>query len=731
MRDVIPSSTHAKLRQAVASAFPLCPQVMEVGLSQEIGSLWSKLSDAVGLTQFNLAASIAPKLGLLHAADLHHIDIGAVLRIPQDLATESCLLPLRFEGDTLVVASALPFDDVGGIDRARFYADCPIRIQVASPEQIFPAIASAYARSAEEQSARVMNQLALRNHADEDTPDGLPTATSPAGAASPRDAMDISAETDSAVVRLAQTLIRQAIEARASDLHIQPHGDGGVCRIRVDGVLYRIAYLPGTVLTPVIRYFKTHSGMDSSTRLIAQDGRQSLTFGQRHFDLRMSVLPANRGERLVIRFLDQGRQFHLGRVGFSMASLQGIRRLLGSASGVVLLTGPTGSGKTSTLYAMLTEINRPGINIITVENPVEYRVPGISQVEINPKAGLTFASALRSILRQDPDVVLVGEIRDEETAQIAMQAALTGHLVLTTLHTNDALGAIPRLMDLGVSPAIIADAVRGVAAQRLVRKLCEKCRQGVTDETTPEEKAFHQVTGERPVYRAVGCDACAQQGYAGRFPVLEVLEITPDLADCIRNIRSDQVNLAEKTRDSFATLSNVVAHRVISGDTTPSEASRVLGQRFWHETAAAFKRPPLAQPFVQGGFSESAGDMPNLLFFSLSEPFARSCEEAFVAQDFRPVIVTNLARLRASMEANEYLDIVVLDLDPGIDDSSVTFMQHLRRLTAWARLPVQLVLRQGDLELARVFRDYGVHDFLFKPVTPQRIAERARNRSLL
>jgi type II secretory ATPase GspE/PulE/Tfp pilus assembly ATPase PilB-like protein len=724
------SPAHAKLRQAVASAFPSCLAVTEVAESQDVGALWNQLAGAVGLTQFDLAASIAPALGLRHAADLTGVDLGVVLRIPQDLATESCLLPLRFEEDALVVACALPFDDVGGIDRARFYADCPVRIQVACPDQIFPAMASAYSRSAEEQSARVMNQLALRNLATEDIPDAHPMATRPASTATARDGMNIGAETDSAVVRLAQTLVRQAIEARASDLHIQPHGDGGVCRIRVDGVLHRIAYLPGTVLSPVIRYFKNHSGMDSSTRLIAQDGRQSLTFGHRHFDLRMSVLPANRGERLVIRFLDQGRQFHLGRIGFSTASLQGIRRLLGSSSGVVLLTGPTGSGKTSTLYAMLTEINRPGINIITVENPVEYRVSGISQVEINPKAGLTFASALRSILRQDPDVVLVGEIRDEETAQIAMQAALTGHLVLTTLHTNDALGAIPRLMDLGVSPAIIADAVRGVAAQRLVRKLCEKCRQSVPDQANPEEKAFHQVTGERPVYRAVGCDACAQQGFAGRFPVLEVLEITPELSQSIRNIRSGSGNLSDNAPDNFSLLSNVVAHRVISGDTTPGEAARVLGQRFWQETAAAFKRPALAQPIVQGGFADSAGDAPNLLFFSLSEPFARSCEQAFIAHDFRPLIVTSLALLRSSIEANEYLDIVVLDLDPGVDDHSITLLQHLRRLTAWARLPVQLVLRQSDQNLARLLRDYGEHDLIYKPVTPQRIAERARNRSL-
>jgi type II secretory ATPase GspE/PulE/Tfp pilus assembly ATPase PilB-like protein/CheY-like chemotaxis protein len=721
---------HAMLRQAVASAFPACKGVMDVADAQDISSLWTQLSEVVGLTPFKLADSIATVLGLKHAVDLSQIDLGAVLRIPQDLATAGCLLPIGFEGDTLVLASALPFDGVGGIDRVRFFAGCPIRTLVASPDQLFPAIASTYSRSAEEQSAKVMNQLALSNLSPEETP-GTNEESPPTPSTNPsRGVMDIAVESDSAVVRLAQTLIRRAIEARASDLHIQPHGDGGVCRIRVDGVLHRIAYLPGTVLAPVIRYFKTHSGMDSSTRLIAQDGRQSLTFGQRQFDLRLSVLPANGGERLVIRFLDQGRQFHLGRVGFSMASLQGIRRLLGSSSGVVLLTGPTGSGKTSTLYAMLTEINHPGINIITVENPVEYRVPGISQVEINPKAGLTFASALRSILRQDPDVVLVGEIRDEETAQIAMQAALTGHLVLSTLHTNDALGAIPRLMDLGISPAIIADALHGVAAQRLVRKVCERCRQPVTDELTPEEKAFQQVTGELPVYRAVGCDACAQQGFSGRFPVLEVLEITPKIAEDIRNIRSDQANLAEKTQGSFATLSNVVAHRVISGDTTAGEASRVLGQRFWQETAAAFKRPSLSQPFIQGSFTENNSDAPNLLFFSLSEPFARSCEKAFIAQDFRPLIVTSLAQLRGFIESNAYLDIVVLDVDPGVDDHSLAFMQHLRRLTAWARLPVQLVLRQGDEELARVFRDHGVHDLVFKPVTPERIAERARSRSL-
>ncbi|MEY3125032.1 MAG: hypothetical protein RLZZ573_1552, partial [Pseudomonadota bacterium] len=534
----IEPTAHSRLRHVVASAFPASAGVAEVQGNASVAALWTQLASAVGRTQAELADAVANLLGLELASDLSDVDMGAVLRIPLDLATEACMLPLGFDGDTLLLVSALPFDDDGGVDMARFVADCPVRIKVAPPEQIYPAIAKAYARSALEQSNRVMNQLALRNLAADDTPapgDAPPAPSPEKTAGKARDVLDINTDTDSAVVRLAQTLVKQAIEAKASDLHIQPHGDGGVCRIRVDGVLHRIAYMPGNVLPPIIRYFKANSGMDSSNRLIAQDGRQSLTYGDRHFDLRISVLPANRGERLVIRFLDQGRQFNLGKVGFSNASLQAIRRLLGSASGVVLLTGPTGSGKTSTLYAMLAEINRPGINIITVENPVEYRVPGISQVEINPKAGLTFASALRSILRQDPDVVLVGEIRDEETAQIAMQAALTGHLVLTTLHTNDALGAIPRLMDLGVSPAIIADAVRGVAAQRLVRKLCEKCRLPLQDDLKPDEKAFVQVTGERPVYRAVGCDACAQQGFAGRFPVLEVLEITPELSEDIRN----------------------------------------------------------------------------------------------------------------------------------------------------------------------------------------------------
>ena len=347
--------------------------------------------------------------------------------------------------------------------------------------------------------------------------------------------------------------------------------------------------MPLNVYEQLIRYLKVRSGMDIANERTPQDGRVNLKMDENVYEIRVSSLPAAGGERIVMRFLAQNRQFSLSNQRFSLAETQALRKMANSTSGLLLMTGPTGSGKTSTLYAMLNEINDIEKNIITVEDPVEYRLTGISQVNINDKQGLTFASALRSILRQDPDIILVGEIRDEETAQIACQAAMTGHLVLSTLHTNDAISSIPRLMDLNVKPTILASALIGAIAQRLCRKLCVVCRMPVTEPLLKEEQAFKTITKIAPAYRAVGCEACINTGYSGRVPISEIIEINSDIRKAIQEKSVADWKVENNELNNLSALSSSAARHIISGDTSVKEAVRVIGNQFWDSMAKEYQ----------------------------------------------------------------------------------------------------------------------------------------------
>ncbi len=408
--------TTSALHILVTRAFPASEALRTLISDQSLVTAWKQLAVAAGVDKWALAGAIAKELSLEAPGSLNSPDPFAAQLLPENLAREYFMLPLREESGVLVVACAAPYDE-NGLQRVHFVTNRTLKVLVVPPDELEWAIVNAYSRLTQLHANQIGTLLW--------TAEGKTVGPDASG--------------EHALVQLARSLLMEAIKARASDIHIQPFSGGGLVRIRVDGVLQRMAFVPGPVLQALLRYFKAQGGMDPTNDRVPQDGRMSLVLGSHDYDLRLSVLPASRGERLVIRFLDQSRVYKLSGAGLSTAAMQSLRKLGANSSGVVLITGPTGSGKTSTLYAMLAEINRTGVSIITVENPVEYRVAGISQVEVNAKAGLTFASALRSILRQDPDIILIGEIRDGETADIAMQAALTGHLVLSTLHTNDAL----------------------------------------------------------------------------------------------------------------------------------------------------------------------------------------------------------------------------------------------------------------------------------------------------
>ena len=323
-------------------------------------------------------------------------------------------------------------------------------------------------------------------------------------------------------------IISEGILSRASDIHIEPEEGGVAVRYRIDGVLRQIMKIPRNAGLPLISRIKIMSSLDIADRLRPQDGRARVAVNGQPIDLRVSTLPAAQGEKVVIRILDSRATVKsLESLGFNPGETAAITTLLQNHEGVILVTGPTGSGKTTTLYSMIRQIQTEGVNIVTVEDPVEYRMQGIVQVQVQEKAGLTFGSALRSILRQDPNVILVGEIRDKETAQIAVQASLTGHLVLSTLHTNDAANAVTRLVDIGVEAYKIAAALRGVIAQRLMRKLCPTCKEVWME--APPEKIRKWISKGTPMYRAAGCPDCAMTGYRGRFSIIEVLTVSPEV----------------------------------------------------------------------------------------------------------------------------------------------------------------------------------------------------------
>ena len=379
------------------------------------------------------------------------------------------------------------------------------------------------------------------------------------------------------VIKLVNLVLFEAAQQKASDIHIQPYEDRLVVRLRIDGVLFDVFDLPKGVQDEVVSRIKVMGRMNIAEKRLPQDGRASVQVGDRVIDLRLSTVPASHGERVVIRLLDKSaRLYTLGELGMDARTLERFRHVIGVEHGLVLVTGPTGSGKTTTLYASLGQINSTERNIITLEDPIEYQLDGISQIQIATKKGMTFASGLRSVLRQDPDIVMVGEIRDHETAVMAIQSALTGHLVFSTLHTNDAASAVTRLLDLGIEPYLVSSSLVGVLAQRLVRRVCTHCaRPYVPDPAELKTLRYEPTAEQRAGFRkGEGCDACRDTGYHGRTGCFELLTVD----DCIRrlvqsNATASEINTAAK-RGGMHSLCEDGLTKVAAGHTTLEEVMR-------------------------------------------------------------------------------------------------------------------------------------------------------------
>ncbi len=385
------------------------------------------------------------------------------------------------------------------------------------------------------------------------------------------DLMD--AEDDAPVIRLINAILGQAVREKASDIHIEPYEDKLSVRFRVDGVLTEVL-TPKLMLAPLLASrIKVMAKMDIAEKRLPQDGRISVKLAGHAIDIRVSTIPSTEGERVVLRLLDkQAGQLQLSQLAMPASVMEGFSRFLARPHGIILVTGPTGSGKSTTLYAALSELNHSSRNILTIEDPVEYRLPGVGQTQVNPRVDMTFARGLRAILRQDPDVVMVGEIRDTETAAIAVQASLTGHLVLSTLHTNTAVGAITRLRDMGIEPFLLSSSLVGVLAQRLVRVLCDHCKQSVA--ASSHECALYTLPADALIYQPGGCGHCNHTGYRGRRGIYELIEIDQALARLVHESRAEQA-IEDYCRGRFPSLGEHGRHRVLAGETSLEEVLRV------------------------------------------------------------------------------------------------------------------------------------------------------------
>lgn len=383
---------------------------------------------------------------------------------------------------------------------------------------------------------------------------------------------------DAPIIKLVNHIISQSIKARASDIHIEPYQDSFKVRYRVDGILYDLLTPPKGIQATLTSRVKVMAKMNIAEKRLPQDGRIDVKVGDQEIDIRVATIPTTFGERVVLRLLNKsGSLLKLPELGLSSDRLDMFERLVKSPNGIILVTGPTGSGKTTTLYAILSTLNKPDINIITIEDPIEYQIKGISQIQVNPKIDLTFANGLRSIVRQDPDIILVGEIRDRETADIAVQSALTGHLVFSTLHTNDSASAITRLVDIGVEPFLIASSVLAVVAQRLVRVLCNVCKEPYTpDDFSLKTLGINTEQAKSTVfYRVKGCPNCFGTGYKGRIGIFEIMEMESNLKSLIlKTYDSNQIKL-EALKRNMVTLRNDGISKVLQGITTIEEVIRV------------------------------------------------------------------------------------------------------------------------------------------------------------
>ena len=488
-----------------------------------------------------------------------NIDPSLLEKIPLTFAKNNLVLPLKREDDHVTVAVGDPSGVFALGDMERLF-NLPVRVVHVGREEVLSAINRFYDRlsGSAQEVIEGLNGESLQS---------IATAWE-----EPRDLIDLTDEAP--VTRLLNSIIFQAVKDRASDIHIEPYERDVEVRFRIDGVLYPVLSPPKILQDAMVSRVKIMANLDIAEKRLPQDGKIRVLVAGKDIDVRVSVIPTSHGERVVMRLLDRKAEIiGLERLGLERGYTRALERLLGKNNGFILVTGPTGSGKTTTLYSALKRIDATRRNIITIEDPVEYQLKGIGQIQVNPRIGLTFASGLRSILRQDPDIIMVGEIRDRETAEIAIQASLTGHLVLSTLHTNDTASAITRLVDMEIEPYLVASSLSCVCAQRLVRVLCERCKEGYTP--SKEEMEIFKIPPKR-LFKPRGCERCFNTGYYGRTGIFEFMVIDRGLRGLILKHQDADTIRRYAVKSGMKTLLADGLNKAVRGITSLEEVLRVI-----------------------------------------------------------------------------------------------------------------------------------------------------------
>ena len=667
---------------------------------------WAQVEAASRLDSAELIERLATALRV-HPALVERAENKALKLVPEKLARRFSVFPMREDDRNLVVATADP-NNLDAEQALSFASGRNVVFALASPTQIEERIAGAYSPDLAVESL-LMRMDAQLADAVEIVDEGAPEQLQ-------------AAELESTpVVRITNLVLREGIMQGASDIHIEPGMEGGVVRFRIDGVMRQHMHLPMQALNRIVSRIKVLTKLDIADRLRPQDGRTRVVVEGKAYDLRISTIPTRDAEKAVIRILRTDGAKTLAASGLPPAELARLRQLLGMRDGIVAVTGPTGSGKTTTLYAAIRELATGDVNVMTVEDPVEYQLAGITQMQIDTKRNVTFASALRAILRQDPDVIFVGEIRDDETASIAVQAAMTGHLVLATLHTNDSLAVVPRLVDLGLDRATIAAALRGAVAQRLIRRLCTECAVPATDPLTVDEQRLAKAYGVKNNLRSVGCVKCGMTGFRGRVAVAEVAVITPSMVEQI----AGDATVAQLRKSAIAAgmrpMVEVALDRVRDGTTTLHEVERVIGEA----TPEGAHETPLSVPVIPAAeASEERG--PTRILVVDDDPVARRLASAVLElSGYTVETAADVAETEQRLSRGEPYDLIITDLEmPG--GGGQVLLARLRSKVSTAAIPVIVLTGAVADETETALIEAGADDYIRKPLDPPRFLARVK-----
>jgi len=536
-----------------------------------IGEVLTKLNI---LKEEDVTNSLAEHLSMdyIHFDDIAKIDMKVARMLPENIAKRFCLVAFgKTDDDKIIVAMADPLNVIA-IDTITLKINHQIKVVISSPQEILKTIETIYHGSdIEEQHLRDLVELEVATETDE-----VDLTEEEAGDMGPGSEADA---TKAPVIRFVDLLLSQAVKSRASDIHIEPQEKSMMIRMRIDGMLRDMVPPARKMQGAIIARIKILSKMDIAERRLPQDGRFKMKASGRNIDVRVSVIPTIYGEKVVMRILDASAAcLDLEQLGFGSKLLEELKLILTQPHGIIIVTGPTGSGKSTTLYSVLNHLKDSTKNITTVEDPVEYRLAGINQIQVKPEIDLDFAACLRAILRQDPDIVLIGEIRDKETIDIAIKASLTGHLVLSTFHTNDAPSAISRMVYMGIEPFLLATALNLIVAQRLIRKICDRCKEPITlsDDVLKRLKVDSQQAKDTVFYQGKGCNACGGTGYAGRLPIFEFLVMEKDIRDKLIAGGGNEAKIRQMSREKgYGGLFESGVSKILQGLTTAEEVLRV------------------------------------------------------------------------------------------------------------------------------------------------------------